>query len=127
MSPRDIGQQRALIVSSDPIETLDLVEYLRARGWASPVVVGMAQEALNAIETRTEHFALLLLAVSPTHPASGAIIRRCRSDGSSDGSAVVLFDGAHSLADQGSVAVVDRPFTDRDLDAALAMLGCLPV
>lgn len=123
MSPRDIGQQRALIVSSDPIETLDLVEYLRARGWASPVVVGMAQEALNAIETRTEHFALLLLAVSPTHPASGAIIRRCRSDGS----AVVLFDGAHSLADQGSVAVVDRPFTDRDLDAALAMLGCLPV
>jgi hypothetical protein len=123
MSPRDIGHKRALIACNDPIESLDLAEYAKTRGWAGPLIVGMAQQAVIAIESRDEPFGLVLLAAASSDQTTLSVIRLCRTEGCP----VIVFDGPGAFADEGPVAFINRPYTDEDLDAALQMLGHLHV
>lgn len=119
MSPRDLGQSRVLIACPNPIETIDISEYLETRGWVSPVMVSSASEGAHLLDTRTELFALTVLATPQSDPASTQVIRMCANEDCP----IIVVDAAVSTAHAGHIAMLSRPFIDADLDDALTSLG----
>lgn len=120
MPPRDLTQKRALIACGNPIEAIDVSEYLVTQGWASSNICKTGAEAIIELLDPTQGYALLIIALPP----SDADAARLATLGVEAGCRVLVIDLKSTIpAHGGDIAFVSRPFADADLNAALGALG----
>lgn len=122
MPPRDFAQFRALLACSNPIEAMDVSEYLAALGWGSSVVRNTGATAMNELSQPSQRFALIVVAVPPSDPDAARLV----TFGVDTDCPVLVMDVSAAVADQGGkVVCLSRPYIDADLNAALSALGVM--
>ncbi|MEM8824456.1 MAG: hypothetical protein AAGF30_12660 [Pseudomonadota bacterium] len=115
---------RALIVSLEAIEAIDIDEFLVAKGWDPSVVVQTADQARRMLmlsEQTMQAFSLAVFGLNANSPDLGPFLDICAEQAVR----VLHLNGETKLEPADNISTLARPFTTQDLDASLRALGFL--
>ncbi len=118
MPPRDLSACRALIACANAVEIIDLSEYLEMRGWASPSVSDSAALALKTLLAESHRYSLAVIATRHSDTGAADLLSWCISAAFP----VILINGTTRTVSRPNIAMVSRPYLDRDLDRAMDAL-----
>ncbi len=120
--PRDMRTDRALIVTPEILEAMDIAEHLAGQGWGSTTMVSTSRDALaqfGSVSDPSAGYSLAVIGVGTGLAETVTLVSRCRDDGI----AILQLNGMTSSTMSDGIMSLARPFTTYDLDEALTQLG----
>lgn len=118
----DVRPNRALIVSLETVETVDIDEHLLGQGWGPSVVVRTTDEAVIRLAPtgfESDSFSLAVIGLGIASPGMESLLDACRQRSVR----ILHLNGETRVGSPVQISSLARPFTTTDLEASLEALG----